>query len=172
MAEFNQGLSLDLNDLDYLDESGLDLELNTSLVNPGLGLDFGLNDPINPGSGLEFGLNQPIIPPRKTILSSVTGVAETAMGDINKWRTVLAHNPDKLPFNLPPTLQLDIDRLNESIPFAGLKIPPLSSLESDLKKALGSLVNPVLLQTDKPIDDLFGEVRKTMDKINQIDWLG
>lgn len=111
----------------------------------------------------------------RTISQTVTGLAETALDDINKWRTVLAANPGMLPFNLPPTLQRDIDNLNSTIAFTGLKIPPLDSLETDLKKALGNLANPVLLDANKSIDGFLGanggkDKLKTL--ISQIDWLG
>lgn len=111
----------------------------------------------------------------RTISTTVTGLAETALGDINKWRSVLTANPDSLPFSLPPTLQQDIDSLNSSIAFTGLKIPPISQLDSDLKKALGQLANPVLLDLNKGIDGVLGAnggKDKLKGLLEQIDWLG
>lgn len=109
----------------------------------------------------------------RVISQTVTGLAETAMGDINKWRSVMTANPDKLPFSLPPTLQKDIDGLNSSIAFTGLKIPPISQLDSDLKKALGNLANPVLLDANSKIDSFLGSAKGKLDNlIRQIDWLG
>ena len=118
----------------------------------------------------------------RVINTTVTGIAETALGDINQWRSVLTANPDKLPFSLPPTLQGDIDSLNNAIAFTGLKIPPVDMLESDLKKALGDLANPVLLDIDNKIGDLLFEAdyllgnkrntAKIQDLLFQIDWLG
>lgn len=107
----------------------------------------------------------------RTISTTVTGLAETALGDINYWRDVLTNNPEKLPFSLPPTLQQDIDNLNAQIPFPGLKIPPLNVLETDLKKALGSLAKPVLLDVDSKVAPLLGQAAKEIDRLKQIDWL-
>ena len=111
----------------------------------------------------------------KVISQTVTGLAETALGDIDQWRSVLTANPASLPFNLPPTLQHDIDSNNNAVAFTGLKIPPLDVLESDLKKALGDLANPVLLDLNKKIDGLIGTdgiKGKLKSLLSQIDWLG
>lgn len=99
---------------------------------------------------------------------SLTQAAETALGDVSKWREVLANNPSQLPFKLPPTLQTDIDNLNGTIAFTGLKIPALGSLESDLKTALVGLVNPVLSEVQKVLTT---EVKKDLDLLKSIDWL-
>lgn len=111
-------------------------------------------------------------PVAKQITRSVTGLAETAMGDINKWRTVLTNNPSALPFKLPPSLQADIDRINDAIAFTGLKIPSTDIAETALKKALGDLVNPVLLDANKQIDGLQGKLKQQLQAIEQISWLG
>lgn len=108
----------------------------------------------------------------KAITQTVTGLAETALGDVNQWRTVLAANPSSLPFSLPPTLQQDIDRINAAVPFPGLKIPPASQLDTDLKKALGDLANPVLLKVNSSIDGILGQAQSGLEKLKQIDWLG
>ena len=130
----------------------------------------------------------------KVINQTVTGLAETALGDINSWRSVLTANPASLPFDLPPTLQHDIDSINNTIAFTGLKIPPLDMLNSDLKKALGSLANPVLLDLDSRLGSILGDggrdlistalfevdyalgnkqnTKKIQDLLFQIDWLG
>ena len=107
----------------------------------------------------------------RTINQTVTGLAETALGDVNKWRTVLAANPDSLPFSLPPTLQQDIDNINALVPFPGLKIPSVSSLDTDLKKALGSLANPVLLDVDKALNSLTSQAQSGLEQLKQISWL-
>lgn len=111
----------------------------------------------------------------RVVNQTVTGLAETALGDINKWRSVLTSNPSILPFSLPPTLQMDIDSLNSAIAFTGLKIPPVDALDSDLKKALGRLANPVLLDLDKQIGVILGAdggKDKLKSVLSQIDWLG
>jgi hypothetical protein len=104
---------------------------------------------------------------QKYILS-VTQAAEVSLGDVSKWREVLAANPSQLPFKLPPTLQTDIDKLNNTIAFTGLKIPSLDSLENELKTALVGLVNPVLSDLESKVKI---EIKKDLDLLKQIDWL-
>lgn len=111
----------------------------------------------------------------RVISQTVTGLAETALDDINKWRTVLTANPDQLPFSLPPTLQKDIDNLQNAVAFTGLKLPTVSELDLDLKKALGKLTSPVLLNINSKIDVALGANEgkdKLKNLISQIDWLG
>jgi hypothetical protein len=105
----------------------------------------------------------------KAIDATVTGLAETVVSDINRWRDVVANNPSVLPFNLPPTLQSDIDRLKDTLAFTGLNLPSSSEAESLLKKALGDLAKPVSLAATNLIED----GRKSVSSIlSQIDWLG
>jgi hypothetical protein len=104
---------------------------------------------------------------QKYILS-LTEAAETSLGDVSKWREVLAANPSQLPFKLPPTLQTDIDKVNNSIAFTGLKIPSLDTLETELKSRLGGLVNPVLSDLESKIKT---EIAKDLDLLKQLDWL-
>jgi hypothetical protein len=101
-------------------------------------------------------------------ITTLTGVAENALGDVSKWREVLAANPSMLPFSLPPTLQKDIDNLNNTIAFTGLKIPSLDILETDLKKALGDLANPVLSDVEKAV---LPTLKKGLEDIKQLEWL-
>lgn len=105
---------------------------------------------------------------QKTLNQSITGLAETALNDVSKWREVLAQNPSALPFSLPPTLQTDIDNLNNVVAFTGYKIPPLNSLETDLKKALGDLANPRLATAQGKLD---AAIKPQLDLIKQMDWL-
>lgn len=111
----------------------------------------------------------------RVLSGSITAFAETALNDVNQWRTVLAANPAQLPFKLPPTLQGDIDSLNKVGELVGLKIPPVDALESDLKKALGGLANPVLLDVDKVLGRITSDARRAVDTakpiIEQISWL-
>lgn len=105
---------------------------------------------------------------QRTINMSITGLAETALNDVSKWREVLAQNPSALPFNLPPTLQTDIDNINNTIAFTGFKVPPLSNLETDLKKALGDLANPRLATAQAKVD---AAIKPQLDLLKQLDWL-
>ena len=113
-------------------------------------------------------VGQEVVALGQRYLVTLTSVAEVALNDVSKWREVLAANPSMLPFNLPPTLQTDIDNLNDSIAFTGLKIPPLDSLESDLKRTLGGLANPVLSDIDKALTPM---IKGQIDKLKQLDWL-
>jgi hypothetical protein len=108
---------------------------------------------------------------QRAINTSITGLAETALGDVNKWREVLMANPAMLPFKLPPSLQGDIDKLNNVVAFTGLKIPPLDMLETDLKKTLGDLVQPTLVGANKALDGLLGSAKGQLDRLKQLDWL-
>ncbi len=105
---------------------------------------------------------------QRTINTSITGLAETALNDVSKWREVLAQNPSALPFSLPPTLQADIDNINNTIAFTGFKVPPLNSLETDLKKALGDLANPRLSTAQAKVD---AAIKPQLDLLKQLDWL-
>jgi hypothetical protein len=114
---------------------------------------------------------------KKAVTQTVTGLAETVTGDINKWRTVLASNTASLPFSLPPTLQVEIDKVNSAIAFTGLKVPSVASLDTDLKKALSGLTNPVMLEANKVVSGLSSQLDTkvktvTADLLKQIDWLG
>jgi hypothetical protein len=105
----------------------------------------------------------------RSINNTTTGLAETVVGDINKWRDVVANNPDQLPFSLPPTLQADLDKLQNTFAFTGLKLPTVDQAESLLKKTLGDLAKPVSLSAINLVKD--GE--KTISSIlSQIEWLG
>lgn len=99
---------------------------------------------------------------------SLTQAAEVSLGDVSKWREVLAANPSQLPFKLPPTLQTDLDSLNITITFTGLKLPSLDTLENDLKTALVGLVNPVLSDLEGKVKT---EIKKDLDILRSIDWL-
>lgn len=104
---------------------------------------------------------------QKYILS-LTEAAETSLGDVSKWREVLAANPSQLPFKLPPTLQTDIDKLNNTIAFTGLKIPSLDTLETELKSQIGGLLNPVLSDLEAKLKT---EIKKDLDLLKQLEWL-
>lgn len=108
---------------------------------------------------------------QKALVASVTGFAETAMGDVNKWREVIMANPVTLPFKLPPSLQGDIDNLNSSIGFTGLKIPSVDVLETDLKKAIGALAQPTLVGLTNTIEGIPSQLKGQLERLKQLDWL-
>jgi hypothetical protein len=101
--------------------------------------------------------------------TTITGVAETVLGDLNRWRDVLENNPDKLPFKLPPTIQGELDKIKPYTDIIGLKIPPADSIESDLKRRLGVLANPVVLGAVNIVTDAKKESTRIL---SQIGWLG
>jgi hypothetical protein len=109
----------------------------------------------------------------KNITQTATGLAETALKDINKWREVVAENPSELlPFKLPPTLQGEIDGVNNLIAFTGLKIPPVDELDSLLKKKLGDLAKPTIVDLNKKLDPLDSAAKRGIEDLQQIVWLG
>lgn len=108
---------------------------------------------------------------QRAITTSVTGMAETVLGDVNKWREVLMANPVNLPFSLPPSLQGDIDRLNSAVAFTGLKIPGVDVLQADLKKALGNLAQPTLVGLNNQLGGFLKQAQGQIDRLKAIDWL-
>jgi hypothetical protein len=109
----------------------------------------------------------------KNITQTATGLAETTLKDINKWREVVAENPSELlPFKLPPTLQGEIDGINDAIAFTGLKIPPVDELDSLLKKKLGDLAKPTIVNLNKKLDPLDSAAIRGIKDLQQITWLG
>lgn len=106
--------------------------------------------------------------PRKRVYTSVTQVAEQVLGDVRQWRKVLADNPQSLPFSLPPSVQREIDGLNNTIAFTGLKIPSANQIETELKRKLGELANPVLAQVEGEVSSV---VSSALKELEQIDWL-
>lgn len=123
---------------------------------------------IQPNQGFSRDSTQRV---QKALTVSATGLAETVLSDVNKWREVMMANPTTLPFKLPPSLQGDIDRLNNTVAFTGLKVPSLDILETDLKKTLGGLAQPTLVGLNTQLNVILGQAKGQLDKIKQLDWL-
>lgn len=108
------------------------------------------------------------------LINTITGVAEGYLGDVGRWRDVLANNPSELPFKLPPSLQTDLDQYTSTIKNVSgkLNIKGLDNLDKvggQAELVVNNLFKDVLNSpgTTQVVKDVTGVTAQ----LKQISWL-
>lgn len=98
------------------------------------------------------------------------------MGDVSRWRDVLANNPSELPFKLPPSLQADLDRYAQTIKNVSgqLNIKGLDNVDKLGGRAelvVNNILKDVIPKAGKLVDQTKPTVTSITNVLSQLDWL-
>lgn len=105
-------------------------------------------------------------------LYSATAMAETYLGDYNRYKEILDINPQLLGYKLPPSLQAPIDTLAK----LGIKVPNVDQLQKAIDgedKRLTAIAKGLFRDVDKTVTaaGVEGVVKEARSQLTQLSWL-